>query len=88
MKIVSLDAVKNSLDYCYIFFMLDVTKLAKKTLKKFCNLIKINKTYFRHMSFHQKRLLLRALAIPIRYLLFDFDFIYERYHCFTYKQER
>ena len=68
--------------------MLHVRKLMKKSLKNICKLIKINKKFFCHISYHQKRLLLRDLAILIGNLLFDFVFIYELYYCFTYNDER
>ena len=68
--------------------MLYVTKLVKKSLKNICKLIKIKKKIFRRILYHQKRLLLRELVITIRYLLFDFIFIYELYHCFTHNYER
>ena len=69
--------------------MLHVKKLMKKSSKNICKLIKINKKiFFCHISYHEKRLLLRELAIPIRNLLFEFVFIYELYYCFTYNDDR
>ena len=56
--------------------------------EKYLKTYKNEQKLFRHISYHQKRLLLRELAIPIRNLLFDFVFIYELYYCFTYNDER
>ena len=70
-------------------FCITCYKISEEKFEKYLQTYKNQqKNFFRHISYHQKRLLLRKMAIPIRYLLFDFVFMYELYYRFTYNYER
>ena len=71
----------------YIFYI-TCYKISKEKFEKYLQTYKNQQKIFRHISYHQKPLLLRELTIPICYLLFRFVFIYELYYCFTYNYEK
>ena len=66
-----------------MFFYIACYKISEEKFEKYLKTYKNQQKIFCNISYHQKRLLLRELAIPIRNLLFDFVFIYELYYCFT-----
>ena len=63
-------------------------KISEEKFEKYLQTCKNQQKFFCLISCHQKRLLLRELTIPIHYFLFDFVFMYEFCHCFTYNYER
>ena len=63
-------------------------KISEEKFENYLQTYKKQQKFFHNITYHQKRLLLRELVIPIRYLLFDLVFIYELYHCLTHNYER
>ena len=63
-------------------------KIGEEKFEKCFQTYKNQQKFLGHISYHQKRLLLRDLVISICYLFFAFVFLCELYHCFTHNYER